>query len=97
MLQHNPTYRHRVAKRMQHVVPNNVARCCVRVARSLRELKTGLPPTRKAKLRRGGSDKQKNLEKRGKGGGGRSVNGNITDLKERTKGKPRRRERKGEK
>ena len=29
MLQHLATYRYRVAKRTQHVVPNNVARCCV--------------------------------------------------------------------
>ena len=27
MLQHVATYRNRVAKRMQHVVPSNVARC----------------------------------------------------------------------
>ena len=27
-IQHVATYRNRVAKRMQHVVPNNVARCC---------------------------------------------------------------------
>ena len=29
MLQHIATNRNRVAKRTQHVVPNNVARCCV--------------------------------------------------------------------
>ena len=29
MLQHIATYRDRAAKRMQHVVPNNVAKCCV--------------------------------------------------------------------
>ena len=28
IIQHVSTYRNRVAKRMQHVVPNNVARCC---------------------------------------------------------------------
>ena len=27
-IQHVETYRNRVTKRMQHVVPNNVARCC---------------------------------------------------------------------
>ena len=34
MLQHiagNTSQLNRVAKRMQHVVPNNVARCCVEV------------------------------------------------------------------
>ena len=34
MLQHIATYRNRVAKRMQHVVPNNVARCCVELLRA---------------------------------------------------------------
>ena len=34
MLQHIATYRNRVAKRTQHVVPNNVARCCVEMLRA---------------------------------------------------------------
>ena len=34
MIQHVATYRNRVAKRMQHVVPNNVARCCVEMLRA---------------------------------------------------------------
>ena len=34
MLQHIATYRNRVTKRMQHVVPNNVARCCVEMLRA---------------------------------------------------------------
>ena len=35
IIQHVATYRNRVAKRMQHVVPNNVARCCVEMLRAL--------------------------------------------------------------
>ena len=34
VLQHIATYRNRVAKRTQHVVPNNVARCCVEMLRA---------------------------------------------------------------
>ena len=34
MLQYIATYRNRVAKRTQHVVPNNVARCCVEMLRA---------------------------------------------------------------
>ena len=34
MLQHIATYCNRVAKRMQHVVPNNFARCCVEMLRA---------------------------------------------------------------
>ena len=34
MLQHIATYRNRVTKRTQHVVPNNVARCCVEMLRA---------------------------------------------------------------
>ena len=34
MLQHIATYRYRVAKRMQHVVPNSVARCCPEMLRA---------------------------------------------------------------
>ena len=34
MLQHIATYHNRVARRMQHVVPNNVARCCVEMLRA---------------------------------------------------------------
>ena len=34
MMQHIATYRNRVAKRTQHVVPNNVARCCVEMLRA---------------------------------------------------------------
>ena len=32
--QTHATYRKRVAKRMQHAVPNNVARCCVEMLRA---------------------------------------------------------------
>ena len=32
--QTHATYRNRVAKRTQHVVPNNVARCCVEMLRA---------------------------------------------------------------
>ena len=34
IIQHVATYRNRVAKRMQHVVPNNVAKCCVEMLRA---------------------------------------------------------------
>ena len=34
IIQHVATYRNRVAKRTQHVVPNNVARCCVEMLRA---------------------------------------------------------------
>ena len=34
MLQHIAKCRNRIAKRMQHVVPNNVARCCVEMLRA---------------------------------------------------------------
>ena len=34
MFQHVATYRNRVAKRMQHVVPNNVAKCWVEMLRA---------------------------------------------------------------
>ena len=34
IIQHVATYRNMVAKRMQHVVPNNVARCCVEMLRA---------------------------------------------------------------
>ena len=34
MLQHIATYRNRMAKRTHHVVPNNVARCCVEMLRA---------------------------------------------------------------
>ena len=34
MLQHIAKCRNRMAKRMQHVVPNNVARCCVEMLRA---------------------------------------------------------------
>ena len=34
MLQHIATYRNRVAKVTQHVVPNNVARCCAEMLRA---------------------------------------------------------------
>ena len=34
VIQHVATYRNRVVKRMQHVVPNNVARCCVEMLRA---------------------------------------------------------------
>ena len=34
IIQHVATYRNRVAKRMQHAVPNNVARCCVEMLRA---------------------------------------------------------------
>ena len=37
MLQHIATYRNRVAKCMQHVVPNNVARCCNEMLRAFGE------------------------------------------------------------
>ena len=33
-MQHVATHRNRVAKRTQHVVPNNVARCCVEMLRA---------------------------------------------------------------
>ena len=34
IVQQVATYRNRVAKRMQRVVPNNVARCCVEILRA---------------------------------------------------------------
>ena len=40
MLQHIATYRNRVAKRTQHVVPNNVARCCVEMLRAFGQVLT---------------------------------------------------------
>ena len=48
IIQHVATYRNRVAKRTQHVVPNNVARCCVEMLRAfckalkIKHLMTGL-------------------------------------------------------
>ena len=44
MLQHITTYRNRVAKRRQHVVSNNVARCCVEMLRAFGQALTSCQP-----------------------------------------------------